>query len=210
MKELQEKAKFFEISGLVPTLDADATVIKADTLVPEALSDSLREAFNRLMEDDEPNPLSRPGTSDIVRDLVDPTLFPLIYGRSRVLQEEEVGVADAIYRWAGKGTVIPKPPHVDYSRDRFMSDSYTIRACYWSEAYQWLPANVKFQADGGVKFTSYINNLHPTKYRDVYDALEKLVGVAFPAWDYCVSPYDCERLGPGRCEARFPMPKDPE
>lgn len=74
MKELQEKAKFFEISGLVPTLDAHPTVIKTDTLVSEALSDSLRKAFNQLREDDESDPHSRPGTSVTVRDLVDPAL----------------------------------------------------------------------------------------------------------------------------------------
>lgn len=91
-----------------------------------------------------------------------------------------------------------------------MSDSIGVRSCYWSEAYQWLPASMKFEEHGGVRFTSYINDLHPTKYRDIYDTIEKLVDVELPAWDYCVSAYDGERFGPGRNEARFPMPEKPE
>jgi hypothetical protein len=31
-----------------------------------------------------------------------------VYGRSRGFKEEQVGVADAVNRWAGTGAVIPK------------------------------------------------------------------------------------------------------
>lgn len=35
-------------------------------------------------------------------------MYPFVYGRSRVLKEELVGVDDAIENWAGKGDVVPK------------------------------------------------------------------------------------------------------
>lgn len=209
MKELQEKARFFEKASLVPTLDANATVIKTDTLISEPLCRSLHEAFNRLGEDSETDPHPSSNESATVRDLVDPSHFPLVYGRTRVFQGEVVEIADAIDTWAGTGTVIPKPQSSYPVDDNFMHSSSEIRSCYWSEAYQWLPANIAFRADGGVKFTSYINNLDPLRYRDIYDTVEKLVGVALPAWDYCVSAFDSEKRGPGRCEARFPMPSRP-
>ncbi|MBE3048858.1 DUF4246 family protein [Candidatus Bathyarchaeota archaeon] len=203
MKELRDKANFFQTSSLVPTLDADATVIKSDTVIPPALRDSFREAFDRLSRDS--SDVLQNGTE---RTLVDPSLFPLVYGRTRVFGEEVVGVADAVDRWAGKGAVVPRPQPLDPEDRRY----YEIEASYWSEEYQWLPANIKFAEDRGASFTSYINNLHPVKYRDIYGVLEKLVDAALPAWEFCVSAhgqYDGKR-GPGRDKARFPLPKNAE
>lgn len=54
-------------------------------------------------------------------------------------------------------------------------------------AYQWLPANLAFQEDGTVRFTSYINNLHPRKHPEIYALVEKLVDKAIPAWDRVLS-----------------------
>ena len=54
---------------------------------------------------------------------------------------------------------------------------------YWSRNYQWLPANLAFQDDGTVRFTSYINNLHPNKHPEIYRLVEKLIDKAIPAWD---------------------------
>ncbi len=100
-------------------------------------------------------------------------------------------MADAVLQWAGKGDPIPKQ---DWHSPLL------------SPHYQWLPANLTFQEDGTVRFTSYINNLHPTKYPDIYRAIERLVDVAIPAWDQCLVENSrnagSQRL-PGRNEPRF-------
>ncbi|KAM0239600.1 hypothetical protein ACHAP5_008171 [Fusarium lateritium] len=57
---------------------------------------------------------------------------------------------------------------------------------YWSCKYQWLPANVCFRKDGSARFTSYVNNLHPAKYPDIYRTLEHIIDKAIPAWDQCL------------------------
>jgi hypothetical protein len=118
-------------------------------------------------------------------------MYPLVYGRSRFLPEEVVGVEDAVDKWAGKGNVVPRKPEWDEElAGRRSGDSMntgrSINPSYWSTTYQWLPANIKFTANGGVQFTSYINNLHPTKYRDIYKSIEKLIEIALPMWDQCV------------------------
>jgi len=118
-------------------------------------------------------------------------MYPLVYGRSRFLKDELVGVDDAVDGWAGKGDVIPRRPEWGeerrgLNRPRFGGvrvGGSDIDEHYWSTIYQWLPANVEFTADGGVRFTSYINNLHPTKYRDMYGTIEKLIEAALPMWD---------------------------
>lgn len=151
----------------------------------------------------------------MVQDLVHPSMYPLVYGRSRVLKEEVVGVGDAIETWAGKGEIIPKN-HVKASQLR-AQHSYNVGGGevppeFWSETYQWLPANVAFRDDGTVRFTSYINNLHPTKHADIYGTIEKLIETALPAWDQCLAiaaGYE-QRDGAGRVESRFGPPDDPE
>ncbi|KAF5680020.1 hypothetical protein FHETE_562 [Fusarium heterosporum] len=208
IKELRAKAKFFEETGLVPTLDVDATAVKSDSLVDENLRRRLQAAFATLTQDQNDNPDWHPRTNDKVRNLVHPSLYPFVYGRSRLFLDEVVGVKDAVHRWSGKGEVIPK-----------VSESSGIPAV--SDTYQWLPANVKFQEDGSVKFTSYINGLHPNKYPEIYRTIETLVEKALPAWDFCLkqvpnylhggpSNEGDRAIVAGRKGSRFPRPRDPD
>ena len=85
---------------------------------------------------------------------------------------------------------------------------------YWSDKYQWLPANLAFQDDGTVKFTSYINNLHPKKYPGIYRTIEKLIDTAVPAWDQFLTVHesggnhlDVKIPPPGRQNSRFSLPE---
>lgn len=171
----------------MPTLDATFTVAKSDVLVPDDLHEALREAFAKLKTDQAACPDWHPKTNETVQNLVHPSMYPLIYGCSRFLEDEAVGVGDAVDRWAGKGDEIPRKFR---SKSRFVSDKY-----------QWLPANLEFTPSGGVKFTSYINNLHPVKYRDIYGTIEKLVEKSLVLWDHGISKYpECR---PGRQEPRL-------
>ncbi|CAH0050977.1 unnamed protein product [Clonostachys solani] len=210
IKELRTKAKYFEKTGLVPTLDASAAVCKSDTLVDEALRDELRAAFMKLQAEQKSNPDWHPRTDDKVQDLVHPSLYPLVYGTTRVFADEVVGVDDAIDKWAGKGIIIPEPIGHGEVAGRF--DGYggpRIDPSFWSHKYQWLPANVKFQPDGSVKFTSYINNLHPLKHREIYGTIEKLIEKSIPAWDNCVAALRGWSHESGR-PSRFPFPDEPD
>ncbi|KAL5610420.1 hypothetical protein FOBRF1_006537 [Fusarium oxysporum] len=87
----------------------------------------------------------------------------------------------------------------------------TIHHSYWSDTYQWLLSNVKFQEDGSVKFTSYINGIHPNKHPEIYETIEKLIVRALPAWDFCLARYRNHKIeGAGRTEPRFPQPDEPD
>ncbi|KAH7140604.1 hypothetical protein EDB81DRAFT_655028 [Dactylonectria macrodidyma] len=132
INELRAKAQFFQKTGLIPTLDASASIVKSDTIVDESLHNALRAAFCGLEEDQKDNP-------------------------------------------------------------------------------DWLPSNLRFQDDGTVKFTSYINNLHPIKNSDIYSTIEKLVEKSLPAWDLCLARYHDYRLeGGGRTTSRFLHPTTPD
>ncbi|KAJ3455834.1 hypothetical protein MRS44_017316 [Fusarium solani] len=214
IKELRAKAEYFKRSGLVPTLDASATVVKSDIMIDEKLKRELRSAFEKLKEGQKTNPDWHPGTKSRVQDLVHPSLYPLVYGRTRVMQNEVVGVEDAI-SWAGKGEVIPQstetPSPVDIRRSiDYSVGGSKVAPTFWSLDYQWLPSNLAFQSNGSVKFTSYINNLHPLKHRDIYKSIEKLVERSLCAWDFCLAQHSFgNSSGLGRTKPRFPRPVNP-
>lgn len=84
-----------------------------------------------------------------------------------------------------------------------------IPESYWSDTYQWLPSNIGFRADGSARLKSYINNLHPNKYPEIYSTVEKLVDKALVAWDNClVETKSARTCGPGRRQSRFSSPRN--
>jgi hypothetical protein len=186
--------------------------------VTEELQKALCDAFDTLKADHAASPDWHPNSNDMVQDLVHPSMYPLVYGRTRVFPEECVNVKDAITRWAGKGTIIPKDdeataPEREHRANKCNSDMVT--RSYWSDTYQWLPANVAFQENGHVKFTSYINNLHPNKYADIYKTIEKLVETSLLLWDQCLALMDAgagagDTVQVGRQGTRMSIPDHPE
>ncbi len=78
-----------------------------------------------------------------------------------------------------------------------------INRDYWSRTYQWLPANLAFQDDGTVRFTSYINNLHP-KHSEIYRLVEKLVDIVIPTWERVLSSTSVDESG--KAQIRFDLP----
>ncbi|KAK1757322.1 hypothetical protein QBC47DRAFT_375666 [Echria macrotheca] len=214
--ELRQKAEHFNKTGIVPTLDATFSIAKSDGLVSSELHAALQDAFARLKADQASNPDWHPNTDETVQDLVHPSMYPLVYGRSRFFEDEVVGVEDAIDNWAGKGDVIPRQKawevepverSVRYQRTAFdyslSIGGSGIHKSYWSTTYQWLPSNVAFTPEGGVRITSYINNLHPNNYGDIYKTVEKLIETALPMWDQCLVQYNYSLDGPGRHEPRM-------
>ncbi|PVH99122.1 hypothetical protein DM02DRAFT_565225 [Periconia macrospinosa] len=221
VQELRAKASYFEKTGLIPTLDAAATVVKSDCLVAPELQKSLQQSFEKLKNEQAAQPDWHPGSNDTVQDLVHPSMYPLVYNRSMVLRDELVGVEDAI-EWAGKGELIVNHA-VEKTEEPFHLSNWDIGGLelhpeLWSDKYQWLPSNLTFREDGTVKFTSYINNLHPTRHKEIYRTIEKLIDTALPAWEQCLIPTGAlegsqlpkKAGGPGRTKGRFGYFEDPD
>ncbi|KAL8371882.1 hypothetical protein RB595_001608 [Gaeumannomyces hyphopodioides] len=206
VEELRAKARHFEETGVVVTLDLGASVAKSDTLVTPELHAELQASFAKLKADQASTPDWHPKTDEKVQNLVHPSMYPLVYGRTRVLRQEVVGVADAIDLWAGKGDVLPKCTG-DPAADALPFHSVRVPSDFWSDTFQWLPSNVAFHDDGGIRFTSYINNLHPQKYPRIYRALERLIATSIPLWEQCLTEFTLGRKidGPGQRSARIPQ-----
>ncbi|KAJ3459762.1 hypothetical protein MRS44_015835 [Fusarium solani] len=191
--ELRNKAKYFATSGLIPTFDsAGNSIVKSDSYIENSLHDKLMQAFDALRADQGDNVDWHPRSNDMVQDLVHPSMYPFVYGRSKFIQEEVVGVHDALDH-VGKGATVPKDEQPESDR------------VFWSTTYQWLPSNISFGDDGTIKFTSYVNNLNPEKFPEIYETLERVIDKAIPAWDQCLHEYTNWKKGPiaGRLDSRF-------
>ncbi|PKS12302.1 hypothetical protein jhhlp_001602 [Lomentospora prolificans] len=173
INELKDKAATFKKTGFVNIYDAEVSIVKSDTVVSEALRDALIKAVKVL--EDVPNQKKdwHPGSDDKVLDLLHPSLFPVIFGLTKALPTGKVPLEGCI-SYTGRGELTSKKTKKNSSNE------------YGN--FQWLPTDVQL-TDSGAKLLGYINNLHPVHHAEVFKVLEKLVEVAIPLWNECLSGY---------------------
>lgn len=167
--ELRDKAKFYDEHGFVPVLDVSSCVVKSDVALTDELKASLRAAIAPLEQVPAKEKDWHPGSDGKVLDLVHPSLYPLIYGKSRILPDTTISVEDCLDH-IGKGVVIKKDPELEENP-------------LWSNKFQWLPCNVSFPDDINAQIDSYVNNLHPLNHKALYPVLEELITRAVPLWN---------------------------
>ncbi|KAI4729148.1 hypothetical protein E4T49_03003 [Aureobasidium sp. EXF-10728] len=189
--ELQDKAGQHRENDLIAVLDSEWAVVKSDSIISGELKEELKKAIAPLEEVPADAKDWHPGSNEQVLDLVHPSLFPLIYGRSRILPDSTMGLEDCIQN-SGKGEIVPIPSDDDCKLGQQIHWLATVgqgQTDYWSNRFQWLPSNVAFTEGDGVKITSYINNLHPVHHRAIYPVIEKFITKSVPAWDLVLSSY---------------------
>lgn len=141
--ELRYKATLYEATGAVSIYTGD--VVKSDRAIPGSLTTQLKAAVKPL-EDVPPKRLDwHPGSDEKVLELVHPSLFPLVYGVSRILSENFVNTDDCVER-CGEGITIPIPPTI--SRDSSSaSPLHQGKPPAYSHKFQWLPCDVDISGD---------------------------------------------------------------
>jgi hypothetical protein len=124
-----------------------------------------------------------PGSSHKVLDLVHPSLWPFIYGRTPVLLDKRINLADPLSH-CGVGTILPAPkpieiadPERPWSTTPFQHPFPSL-----SHQFQWLPCDVVLDGQSA-KIDSYINNLHPVDHASLYPIIERFIEKSLPAWD---------------------------
>ena len=106
-----------------------------------------------------------PGSDGLVLDLVHPSLYPIVYGRT-------IGT--------GPGSVTAAALVAPTFGD---SDSKFI-----SKKFQWLPSDFLVDHDGKVTLKSpYINNIHPTQHKDLYSVIPEILQHAVPMFERVLS-----------------------
>ena len=179
---MQDKASSFKDDGIVSILDVDVAVVKSDTAIPSHLRHELKAACRPLETVPSKFKDWHPGSDEKVLDLVHPSLFPLVYGRSKVITSQRIGMGDCI-SFMDQGEITVHPEQLEPKPYGNLSD----KPEGWSRHFQWLPCLVRFQDGGTVKISSYINNLHPSKFPDLYRVIEECIAKAIPLWDRTLS-----------------------
>ena len=182
LQELRDKTVFLAEHGFIKTLDTGSACAKADDLIDDELRDELLAGVKPLLDVKENAKDWHPNSNNQVLNLVHPSLFPLVYGRTHVLQEGLVGLSDCVES-CGKGIVAPVPTIEPRQRSYGYIADETNKERF-SARFQWLPAEVKFKGEGlDVDFTSYINNLHPNQHGGLYSTISKVITKAIPMWN---------------------------
>ena len=132
IRELQYNAGQIEDpSNTPPTFVYNGDVYKSDTALSLDFKQRLQRAvaaFELSIPKDQKD--WHPNTDEKIWDLVHPSLFPVVFGRSRVLPGESMlGLHDCIAR-CGEGTTLDVP------------DEYEAPSPTCSRYFQWLPCEV--------------------------------------------------------------------
>ncbi|KAK4863157.1 hypothetical protein LT330_001935 [Penicillium expansum] len=176
IQELRDKALHSTKKGYVLILNADSGVCKSDLLVASNLQESLQDSLGHILNHHSKLPLKEKDLCSIL-ELVDPSLFMLAYGRTAVLnQGGQVRMSEKCISFPTTelNVHIPTTPELHPT---------TIGSSLWSNKFQWLPCEVKFEDEGKVvRIASYINNLHP-KHTKAYASIEQLISLSLEPWN---------------------------
>jgi hypothetical protein len=196
IKELQWKAGVLKESGLVHVFDIGVT--KSDTAISLEVQQALKEAVKPLEDIPSDQKDYHPGSDNKVVDLVHPSLFPVVYGRTRVLPDRTIGLDDCL-GCVGQGDIVPVPLDEECAPHQAHYD-ISGRPVF-SGKFQWLPCEVEFN-ESSCRIVSYINNAHPIHHKGLYEVIEKIISQSIPLWNKSLSTirdsritYDCVDYG---------------
>ncbi|KAJ3360692.1 hypothetical protein GGF32_008087 [Allomyces javanicus] len=153
----------------------------------DALDETVRSTLAELVADQLENvPAARmdwhPRSNNQVLDLVHPSLYPLVYGRTRILKEA-MGDLDDWSQFLGQGKRLRKPAGIKSAASNL---GYSSLA-FTSTRFQWLPSVFHVAASGAVMIGSYINNLRPDVHGALYPLLARVFEAALPLLENAVS-----------------------
>ncbi|PPR02044.1 hypothetical protein CVT24_011204 [Panaeolus cyanescens] len=213
IQELRHKASLVPEPPTLPPpiIVYDANVVKSDFAVSPTVKKGLQDAMQKF-EDDIPMHLRdwHPHSDEQVLDLVHPSLFPLVYGTTRILQQGVTTLDDCIRRCGegsiasdssvtqSEGSTVEKDDEESdsdgesyfyeewYSEEESDSDDIDKLDKAYSKKFQWLPCEVDISGDK-TRITSYINNLHPRE-KGIYELVEKIIDASIPLWGVTLSP----------------------
>lgn len=213
VRELRDKGSEYRDKKFVKVLDTGSCVCKGDGMLDDTVVATIASDLTPLFE--EAATLRRESTppaegskySDdegaTVVDVIDPLLYPLVYGETLVLSkgghvqmqnlfgllpssnpapcsEDPRRMDSELQSYIGEGAraswgSVPKPRGT-------CSEDY-----FWSYKYQQLPCEINFdnEHDTSIRISSYVNNLHPAK-RSSYNSLESIISRVIPMWNECL------------------------
>lgn len=196
--ELRDKARILQETGICIPLDYNCKVVYSDRCLSLDFASSLDIAVSVLENVQDRDKDWHPGSDHQVLDLVHPSLYPLIYGRSKAMKHGKVDLEDCV-SYTGKGDVVRtrSTGHLSRFLKPSMYDTF-------SQKFQWLPCDVVITDKNRVRIASYINNLHPAHHKPLYSLIETAIAASIPLWDTVLESVEQELYW----QPRMPIPQD--
>ncbi|KAJ1672158.1 hypothetical protein GGF38_000254 [Coemansia sp. RSA 25] len=175
-------------------LSAADGVWSSDTLIDAETTNLLKEYAAILQSTPSRQKDWHPGDRSRVLNLIDPSLFPLIYSRSKLCRQPCASPQAAL----NPGAPGEFPGSIDKWRDALSSskssewDYYIPTLTQWyfqcaSDRFSWLPSEFRVADDGAVTIESYINNLHPVKHAAFYPIIASIFSKFLPLLEQVVT-----------------------
>jgi len=145
--ELRYKASLVPKAPLPPPpiIVFNGNVVKSDAAVSPELKQAIQDAVAKFeSETPEGQKDWHPGSEEQVWDLVHPSLFPLVYGRSHVLVNGESTTLDNFIERCGQGDLTSEPDF-DPHQNQYIWVTPLHNA--YSKNFQWLPCEVDISAE---------------------------------------------------------------
>lgn len=143
-EELRDKAEAFRKTGIVTAYDGD--VVKSDSIVSPELKTALKCAAVPLENVAPAQQDWHPGSDKLVLDLVHPSLFPVVYGKTRILPQPSVTLRNCIEQ-CGNGQTLDIPSEKDAHLEdpnAYRLDRWNYQTNQFSRNFQWLPCQIAF------------------------------------------------------------------
>lgn len=116
-----------------------------------------------------------PGSNRQVLDLVHPSLWPVVHGRT-----------------VDQASLKPLQPR-----------KLNTDAMFQSERFQWLPSDFHVEEDGRVRLVSpYINNVHPEDHQALVGVVTRILEKAVPMFEWVLSDLERETPVPTRLDLK--------
>ena len=141
-------------------------VYESSDLIPSALHTKFVSEVEKLENIPESQRDWHPFSNEMVLNLVHPSLYCVVFGRTKAVAEE-IALED-LEKSVGTGEVV----------------TTSEKQTKWrSEKYQWLPSDVLVDKNGKVTFQSYINGLHPIDHACLCQSISDILSLFVPMWE---------------------------
>ncbi|KAH8809575.1 hypothetical protein DL96DRAFT_1821842 [Flagelloscypha sp. PMI_526] len=165
LEELKSYAKLSDQTTGIQHACDDAVFWSTRLVPPSLTADLVAEAAQLENIPDEEKDW-HPGSDSQVLDLVHPSLYPIVYGRT--LQKDPDNPSETIHS---------EPPKGGYM-DSFISKNHC-----------WIPSDFAIDQDGKARLLSPYINIHPSNAA-LRAIIEQLVGVFVPMWERVLGAVD--------------------
>ncbi|KAJ1893461.1 hypothetical protein LPJ81_005367 [Coemansia sp. IMI 209127] len=140
-----------------------------------------------------------PNSNNQVLNLVHPSLYPIIYDRSMILDKpipspeaalklETFGACPGSFdKWREAVKDVSSDMSQEYYFPEKADSPYMYNSNFISKKYCWLPTEFLVNDDGSAEIKSYINNLHPVCHKEFYPIVAKVFGKFVPLLEQVVT-----------------------